>query len=252
MFYQLLRANKKKFLTMIFLGLWGFTAAMNPAQAEEVHLGFKDKETWEQWEKITFPRTPETQYTFAEEKETVCGVAEISASGMAIAFPGTLEEYPVLSWEWKINHVLEKGDARKKEGDDYAARIYINFKRDKRLNWWERTRARVFETFYSQDIPGQTLNFIWANQLQKGEIVTSPYTEHARMVALQSGNERAGKWIRQEVNILQWYHRAFEGDPPPVHSIAIMTDSDDTGETITACFRRIVLKTGSIKEEEAR
>lgn len=245
MFAELLFGNKECLLMATFAGLWLLTAGMAPVQAEDVQLGFQNAAAWTQWEKITFPRTAETQYIFEEKTQTVCTLAEDSASGMAIEFPGTLEEYPLLSWEWKIDRVLEKGDARKKEGDDYAARIYINFERDARLSWWERTKAAVFETFYGQDIPGQTLNFIWSNQLEIGKIVPSPYTEHARMVALQKGNDRAGEWIQQEVNILRWYHQAFEADPPPVHSVAIMTDSDDTGETVRACFRNIVVKSNT-------
>jgi len=103
----------------------------------------------------------------------------------------------------------------------------------------------MLEVFYGRDIPGRTLNFIWANQLEIDEIVTSTYTEHARLVALQSGNRQAGEWVREEVNIADQYRRAFGGEPPPIHSLALMTDSDDTGETVRACYRNIKLATGS-------
>lgn len=245
MFFTVLLLNRHRFLTAVFSGLWWLATGVGLVKAEGLQLGFKDTAAWKQWEKITFPRTRETQYAFIQKEQAVCAVAESSASGMVIAFPGTLEQYPLLSWEWKIDQVLEKGDGRKQEGDDYAARIYINFKRDSRLSWWERTRSAVFETFYGQDIPGQTLNFIWANQLKVGKIVPSPYTGHARMVVLQSGNERAGEWVQQEVNILQWYRQAFKAEPPPIHSVALMTDSDDTGETVRACFRNLVLNTST-------
>jgi hypothetical protein len=50
--------------------------------------------------------------------------------------------------------------------------------------------------------------------------------------------------VREEVNIPAEYRRAFEGEPPRVHSIAIMTDGDDTGETVRACYRKIRLSGG--------
>jgi hypothetical protein len=244
-------SHKKNFLSVAFSIIGGLTAVIDPVQAEDIHhLGFKNTEIWKQWEKITFPRIPETVYIFEEESQTVCTLAKASASAITVGFPGTLEKYPILSWEWKINQVLKKGDARKKEGDDYAARIYINFERDTRLSWWERARARIFETFYGQAIPGQTLTFIWANQLKVGKIIPSPYTQHAQMVVLQSGNNRAGEWVRQEVNLLDWYQYAFKNAPPPVHSIAIMTDSDNTGETAQACFRNILLRGTHSSEKE--
>jgi hypothetical protein len=236
--------NHLRLLSIILFGLGGLAVTIVAVRAEVAPLGFADRQTWKQWRKITFPRTPETKYIFEEETQTVCTLAEASASAMAIEFPGTLEEYPLLSWEWQIEGVLEAGNAEKKEGDDYAARIYVNFERDNRLTWWEEARASLFESFYGQEIPGQTLAFIWANHMKKGEIISSPYTKHARMVILQNGNDRAGEWVQQEANILHWYHRAFgtTEQPPPVHSIAIMTDSDNTGETARACFRNVVLK----------
>ena len=74
---------------------------------------------------------------------------------MIHAFPGSLEQHPVLSWEWRVEGVLQKGDAHRKQGDDYPARVYVNFEPDRQLSWWERTRARLLEVFYGQAIPGQ-------------------------------------------------------------------------------------------------
>ena len=61
-------------------------------------------------------------------------------------------------------------------------------------------------------------------------IITSPYTDKARLIALEKGNGKTGMWQDEEVNILQDYRRAFGTDPPSVASIAIMNDSDNTGQ----------------------
>jgi hypothetical protein len=50
------------------------------------------------------------------------------------------------------------------------------------------------------------------------------------MVILQTGDNNAGRWIEQEINIIQDYHKAFREDPPYSGSLAIMNDSDNTGE----------------------
>ena len=54
------------------------------------------------------------------------------------------------------------------------------------------------------------------------------------MVILQQGDSNSGKWIEQEVNIVEDYHKAFREDPPVTASIAIMSDSDNTGESAVA------------------
>lgn len=234
-----------RFVSLGLILLAGSLLLARPINAEPLILGFENREQWENWQEITFPGRERTRYEFDPAAETVCALAVASASALAHEFPGQLADHHVLSWEWRIEQVLEKGDARSRQGDDYAGRVYVNFKRDQQMSRWERTRDRMLEVFYGREIPGRTLNFIWANRLEIDEIVTSTYTEHARLVALQSGNQRAGGWVREEVNIAEHYRRAFGGDPPPVHSLALMTDSDDTGETARACYRKIELATAS-------
>jgi len=50
-----------------------------------------------------------------------------AASGLILEKEIDLKEFPILSWRWKVENILAKGDARRKEGDDYAARVYVIF-----------------------------------------------------------------------------------------------------------------------------
>ncbi|MEZ4484525.1 MAG: DUF3047 domain-containing protein [Syntrophotaleaceae bacterium] len=96
-----------------------------------------------------------------------------TASALILEQKIDLQEYPVLSWRWKVEKVLAKGDARRKEGDDYAARIYVIFP-----HWFfPKTRA---------------INYIWANQLPPGAIVPNAFTSRAIMIAVESGEAHAG------------------------------------------------------------
>lgn len=54
------------------------------------------------------------------------------------------------------------------------------------------------------------------------------------MIVLQAGDANAGKWIEQEINIVDDYLRAFGKNPPAIASLAIMNDSDNTGESATS------------------
>lgn len=223
--------------------------ASGPADTAAVRrLGFDTAGQWKQWEQVSFPNTALTEYEFNSDSGEVCASADASASGLGIRFPGQLEDYPELSWEWKLVNSLESADGREKESDDFAARVYVTFERDSRLSYWERFKAGVFESFYGQNIPGRALNFTWANKLEAGQIVASPYTDNSRVVVLRSGDAEAGEWRRERVDLRSWYERAFpDENPPPVHSVAIMTDSDNTGEEAEACYRNIVLHGASGK-----
>jgi hypothetical protein len=56
------------------------------------------------------------------------------------------------------------------------------------------------------------------------------YAEEAKMVILEAGEDNAGKWLQEEVNIVEDYRDAFGNMPPSIASLAIMNDSDNTGE----------------------
>ena len=129
---------------------------------------------------------------------------------------------PVLRWSWKIERTLSKGDERTKAGDDYAARVYVVFPS---VLFW-RTRA---------------VNYIWANRLPAGESLPNAYTSNAVMVAVESGNDKAGTWVREERNIYEDYRALFGKEPPDLGAVAIMTDTDNTGEEATAWYGDITL-----------
>ena len=169
------------------------------------------------WERKSFEG--ETQYNVTTEDNIRCIIAESNASASALIYKIKYdpEELPILSWQWKVNNILKKGNALKKEGDDYAARVYVIFPS---ILFW-KTKA---------------VNYIWANSLPEGEAVPNKFTSNAKMIAIQSGTKNTGKWISEERNVFEDYKKLFGEEPPKVGGIAIMTDTDNTGESATAWY----------------
>ena len=62
----------------------------------------------------------------------------------------------------------------------------------------------------------------------------SPYTEKARMVVLEKGKERVGRWVDESVNVLDDYRKAFGIDPPATAGLAVMSDTDNAGRSAAA------------------
>jgi hypothetical protein len=164
----------------------------------------------------------QTQYTVSKKDGQLCiaAVSQASASGLFYEIKVDSNTMPILSWQWWVDDVLVKGDATKKSGDDYAARVYVVFPS---AFFW-RTKA---------------LNYIWDNKLPKGTFIANAYTKNAMMVVVESGFEHTGKWITEERNIREDFISAFGENPPLVGAIAIMTDTDDTGETAKAWYGMI-------------
>lgn len=207
-----------------------------------ISLGFESGEEWNRWKEIRFPKLTQTRYHYDTAGQMVCATSESAASGMAVKVGDLLETYPVLEWEWKIDHVVLAGDGRYKKNDDYAARVYVNFgDAAEGGGLWDRVVSSVSRTLYGTAIPARSLIFIWANVLPRGNSNASPYTSRARLIALESGNGRTGRWVKERVQLADTYHRVFGEEAPPLHSIGIMTDSDNTGSRASACYRNIRL-----------
>ncbi len=205
-----------------------------------------DQKLTEAWEPLIFPKIKKhTAYTLIrEDRRTVVKAhSQASASGMIRNLRIDTSKYPWLVWRWKIDHVLKKGDVSGKQSDDYAARIYVGFQFDtKGAGWWRRMLHKSASIAAGKKLPGTSLTYIWANRAPQGAIVDNPYTDQVKMIVLQTGNSMAKQWVQERRNLKADYVLAFGRQPPPVVGIAIMTDTDNTGEEATAYYGDIILE----------
>lgn len=192
------------------------------------------------WEPLEFPKIDRhTSYRLVEEDGTqvIEASTDNSASGLIARLDLEPGESLMLKWRWKVSNVFDQGDARKKSGDDYPARIYVAFEFEpEKASWFERAKRKTVATVFGEELPGNAINYIWANRLPQGETVANPYAEETKMIAVTSGNEQAGEWVTVERDLVADYRAAFGEDPPPIRGVAIMSDSDNTGESATAWY----------------
>jgi hypothetical protein len=193
-----------------------------------------------EWAPLTFTRVPRpTRYRVVLDGERWVLQAESDASASALyrALDVDLASHPRLTWRWKVGNVLVKADARTRQGDDYAARVYVAFRYDpRRATAWERARFGSYRLLYGRYPPWAAVNYVWDNRLPPGTTLDNAYTDRARMIVLRSGPAEVGRWLTETRNVLEDYRRLFGGDPPPVAGVAVMTDTDDTGERATAWY----------------
>jgi hypothetical protein len=193
--------------------------------------------TLNNWKPLEFPKIKEhTKYSIVSDGQGTYLKAESNASASGIVFKKEFDayRYNMVRWRWKVSNVFKKGNANSKSGDDYPLRIYIIFKYDPdSASFGKRLKYGLARKIYGEYPPDSSLNYIWANRRHEEEIIPNAYADEARMILLQSGPENAGKWIEQEIDIIRDYRRAFGQDPPGIASLAIMSDSDNTGESAT-------------------
>ncbi len=174
------------------------------------------------WKVKSFKGTTEYTVVKTNRGNVLKAISRGTASGLIYKIEYDPREYPILRWSWKVENILNKGDSTKKEGDDYAARIYVVFP-----HWFPpKTKS---------------INYIWANKIPKGTVIANKFYSKAIMVAVESGKDNIGKWLREERNVYRDFVEFFKDEPPKAGAIAIMTDTDQTGETAIAYYDDIII-----------
>ncbi len=189
----------------------------------------------EDWKPLTFPKIKEhSEYTLIPDNSggsVLRAESRASASGVIHKREFDVTQFPIVTWRWKVDNVYENADGETKDGDDYPIRIYVVFKYDpKRASVWERAKYASAKLIYGEYPPESSLNYVWASKEGGKQRFPNPFTDKAHMIVLRSGKSQVGTWQEERVNVLEDYRKAFGKEPPKEASIAIMNDSDNTGE----------------------
>ena len=98
---------------------------------------------------------------------------------------------------------------------------------------------------YGQLPPRAAINCIWDTRSPVGTIVSNARTDRVRMIVVESSAERTGRWIGYRRDLADDFCKAFGHEAPRVSGLAVMSDTDNTGESTTAFFGDIRLHRAS-------
>jgi hypothetical protein len=220
--------------TTFLVSLLLLTFPVSARTEERTVLFREDFSSLDNWKPFFFPKIKShSTYTIERDGDRHVLRAESNASASAIVYKDVFDVYdhPKVKWRWKVKNLYAKADPRTKEGDDYPVRVYIMFEYDpEKAGAFERIKYGFARALYGEYPPQSSLSYVWASREDPDTIVVSPFTDRAMMVLLQKGAKNVGTWQDQEINIVDDYLKAFGTKPPLRARIAIMNDSDNTGE----------------------
>lgn len=171
------------------------------------------------WEEQSFVNN--TQYRLVEEQkqgQVLKAYSQSAASGMFCEVDIDLSETPYLNWSWKVDNIYSENDEHARTGDDYPVRIFVVASGG--IFFW-KTKA---------------VNYVWSSNQQVDSQWESAVTRNAMMLALRSGDREAGQWVSEKRNIREDFKALFGEDITEIHAVAIMSDSDNTGQSATAYY----------------
>ena len=133
-----------------------------------------------------------------------------------------LEQYPILTWKWKVIKLPTGGDFRRAKTDDQAAQLFLAL---------SKTKAIVY---------------LWDTTAPQGLIAaaSAPPPMRIKVVVVRSGPSQAGKWITETRNVYQDYRKLYGGGDkaPVVSGMRIQINSQHTKTSAESCFADLVFK----------
>lgn len=198
---------------------------------------------WQQWTLSRFKRP--TEYRLVNDNGATVVRARASSSASGLVHPLDLDpaQYRTLQWRWKVDELIKGADNSRKSTEDSPVRVVISFSGDMdKLPFDDRMFFDQIKAFTGQQLPYATLMYIWENRAPRDSIIANPHTSRIKMVVAESGREKLGRWQEESRDIYADFKRAFGEEPGRITAIAIMTDTDNTGENVHAFYGDMVFK----------
>ena len=197
------------------------------------------------WRTLAFSKfRKETRYALVDD----CGTtvlearAEGSSSGLVVVVDIDARKYPWLTWRWKVAQLVPGANNTRRETEDAPARIEISFDGDsKKLTMGDRLWAAQVKALAGIDLPYATLEYVWGEGAPKETVIENSWTARIRMLMVESGPERVGKWVTETRNVYEDYRRAFGEEPGRIIAVGVITDTDATGTKAEAYYGDIAL-----------
>jgi hypothetical protein len=197
------------------------------------------------WDPLIILRTKKlTEYRLVSERQrTVLHARAASASSGLIKHVSIdPQKQPWLKWQWKIEKLIKSADNTERTKEDSPVRIVLGFDGDKEsLPFADQIMFETAKLVTGHDVPFATLMYIWENKAPVGTVIANSRTGRIKKVVAASGPDGIAQWRDFTRNVVEDYQNAFGEKPGRLIGIGVLTDTDNTGETVEAWYGDIRL-----------
>lgn len=187
------------------------------------------------WKFATLPNKTPTKFSVVEMggAKVLKVSAEDSYGNLVHAMRVKVSDQATLAWRWRVDKLIDEADLKARSGEDAAAKVCVSFGFDgSKLNLGERAKLSLARSTTGEDVPTETLCYVWDNKLAANTDLVSAFTRRIRFIVLQSGSAKLGQWVNERRNLAADHQRMFkdesEGNVPDVVAVAIGADADNT------------------------
>lgn len=187
------------------------------------------------WKFVTLPNKVPTRFSIVDLGGTKVLKIESDESygNLVHAVHVKAAEQTVLTWRWRVDKLIADADLKTRSGEDSAAKVCVSFAFDgAKLPFGERAKLALARSSTGEDLPTETVCYVWDNKLAPDTAVVSPFTKRVRFIVLQSGTGKLGQWVTHKRNVWADHQRMFgdesDGVVPDIIAVAVGADADNT------------------------
>lgn len=190
--------------------------------AEPVFISHFSNQSLDGWQHKSFKDHTQYQIITRNKKPVLQAKSTANASSLYKEVRIDLHKTPYLNWSWRIDKKLSISDEQSKQGDDFAARIYLIVKG---------------EWFFWQT---KAINYVWAKQSPKNKAWANPFAgKSVTMIAVRSNDDLTKQWYTEKRDVLTDFKAHFGDDIRYIDGIAIMTDTDNAAGDALSYYSNI-------------
>ena len=128
--------------------------------------------------------------------------------------------YPHVSWRWKAERLPKGASFAARATNDQALQLLFGFE------------------------GGKVVGYIWDSTGKPGATGSGlSWREDVRVIVLQAGPARLGRWVSERRSLLEDYRKLFREDPPTLEGVAVQSNSQHTESSGAGYVGAIVLST---------
>jgi hypothetical protein len=144
----------------------------------------------------------------------------------------SIKEYPIVTWRWKVENILEGVDEKTIEGDDHPIRIFFVFEPDKSKQslWFRMKRFIYLDRVHGHPFGGRFTEYLWSSHHQPGDVIKDPGKPWQKLMVIEGGTHNLGKWMSYKMNLYEDYKKLYGEEPRRLIFIGILNDTDQTGQ----------------------
>ena len=197
-----------------------------------------------EWQAVALPGKSLTHYSVARKdgREAVLARSERSASMLRKRVDVTPAQLGAVTFSWWVEDLIADGSVADAEREDAPARVLFGFTGDEsRLPMKARMMFDLAEALSGERPPYATLMYVWDARAPVGTVIVNPRSDRVRKIVVDSGPMNLKRWRDHRRDLRADFELAFGEEPGPLRSIAVMTDSDNTGSRALSWFGPVTL-----------